>query len=403
MERSFTEARQMLIFRGIAEVLNRSFTLREALDGALHRIVELLDVQAGWIFLYAQATREFRLAADVNLPGALAAAGKRRMTGDCRCNQLLREGRLTEAVNLIQCARLEQVLPETPELHRHASVPLIAQDETVGILNLLLPHGRAFSEDELAMLESIGHELAVTIQRARLFDAVRNQEHVRRELMQRLLVAQEEERRRIAQDFHDHSGQVVTALIIQLDQLAADVGSKNKQLAAGLRRVRGLADQFLDDLRKLIYDLRPPVLDDLGLVPAVRWYVDSYVRPAGLDVDLQVDDLGGRLPQDLETVAFRIFQEAVTNVLRHARASRIEIRVSRKGEWLIVMVRDNGVGFDPDGGPESQDRRTLGLHGMRERAQLVDGSVQILSANGVGTTILARLPLPGLDSATPAQ
>ncbi|MBI3975835.1 MAG: sensor histidine kinase [Armatimonadetes bacterium] len=403
MERSFTEARQMLIFRGIAEVLNRSFTLREALDGALHRIVELLDVQAGWIFLYDQETREFRLAADVNLPGALAAAGKRRMTGDCRCNQLLREGRLTEAVNLIPCARLEQALPETPELHRHASVPLIAQDETVGILNLLLPHGRAFNADELAMLESIGHELAVTIQRARLFDAVRNQEHVRRELMQRLLVAQEEERRRIAQDFHDHSGQIVTALIIQLDQLAADVGSKNKQLAADLRRVRGLADQFLDDLRKLIYDLRPPVLDDLGLVPAVRWYVDSYVRPAGLDVELQVDDLGGRLPQDLETVAFRIFQEAVTNVLRHARASRIEIRVSRKGEWLIVMVRDNGVGFDPDGGPESQDRRTLGLHGMRERAQLVDGSVQILSANGVGTTILARLPLPVLDSATPAQ
>ncbi len=400
-ERSFTEARQMLIFRGISAVLNRSFTLREALDGALHRIVELMDVQAGWIFLYEEETREFRLAADVNLPGPLAAAGKRRMSGDCRCNQLLREGRLTEAVNLIQCARLEQAVPESPALHQHASVPLIAQDETVGILNLLLPAGRSFSEDELAMLESIGHELAVTIQRARLFEAVRAQEHVRRELMQRLLVAHEEERRRIAQDFHDHSGQIVTALIIQLDQLAADVEGRNKALAASLRRVRGLADQFLDDLRKLIYDLRPPVLDDLGLVPAVRWYLDNYVRPAGLEVDLKVDDLSGRLPQELETVAFRIFQEAVTNVLRHARASRMEIRLNRKGGWLTLMVRDNGAGFDPDGTTDDQARRTLGLAGMRERAQLVDGSVQILSAMGVGTTVLARLPLPATDGTAP--
>jgi len=399
----FTEARQMLIFRGISAVLNRSFTLREALDGALHRIVELMDVQAGWIFLYQAESREFRLAADVNLPGPLAVAGKRRMTGDCRCNQLLREGRLSEAVNLIQCARLEQALPDAPKLHQHASVPLIAQDETVGILNLLLSDGRVFHEDELAMLESIGHELAVTIQRARLFDAVRAQEHVRRELMQRLLVAQEEERRRIAQDFHDHSGQIVTALIIQLDQLAADVGGKNKQLAADLRRVRGLADQFLDDLRKLIYDLRPPVLDDLGLVPAVRWYLDNYVRPAGLEVDLKVDDLSGRLPQELETVAFRIFQEAVTNVLRHARASRIEIRLNRKGSWLTLMVRDNGAGFDPDGSADQEGRRSLGLAGMRERAQLVDGSVQILSAAGVGTTVLARLPVPGGDGTTAPQ
>ncbi|HEV8339226.1 MAG TPA: sensor histidine kinase [bacterium] len=393
----------MLIFRGISAVLNRSFTLREALDGALQRIVELMGVQAGWIFLYDEEAREFRLASDINLPGALAAAGKRRMTGDCRCNQLLREGRFSEAVNLIQCARLEQALPGSPELHRHASVPLIAQDETVGILNLLLPEGRAFNEEELAMLEAIGHELAVTIQRARLFDEVRSQEQVRRELMQRLLLAQEEERQRIAQDFHDHSGQIVTALIIQLDQLAADVGAKNKQLAADLHRVRGLADQFLDDLRKLIYDLRPPVLDDLGLGPAVRWYLDSYVRPTGLDVDLKVDDLAGRLPQDLETVAFRIFQEAVTNVLRHARASRMEIRLNRKGAWLTLMVLDNGMGFDPDGGPDASERRSLGLHGMRERAQLVDGSVQILSAPGVGTTVLARLPIPGGDGTTPPQ
>lgn len=384
-------ARQTAILRSIAEVLNRSYTLREALDGALHRIIDLIDVEAGWIFLLDPETGQFRLAADVNLPAALTIASKRRMTGDCRCITMLREGQLTEAINLIQCLRLEQALPQSPESHRHASVPLIAQDQTVGILNLLLPHGRSFGEEELNMLESIGHELAITIQRARLFEQVRDQEHTRRELLQRLLVAQEEERRRIAQDLHDHAGQMMTALIIQLAHLVSRAESEDGAMAAPLRKLHDLAQQGLDELRKLVYELRPSILDDLGLGPAVRWYADTYVRPAGLQTDVRIADLGDRLSQEVETVAFRIIQEAVTNALRHAQAARLEIRVDRKGGSLLVMVRDDGVGFDPEDG--NRERRTLGLHGMRERAQLVGGSLQILSVPGVGTTVLARLPL----------
>lgn len=384
-------ARQMAIFRSIAEVLNRSFTLREALDGALHRIVDLMDIETGWIFLLEPDAGQFRLAADVNLPAALSVASKRRMAGDCRCITMLREGQLTEAINLIQCLRLEQALPQAPESHRHASVPLIAQDQTVGILNLLLPQGRSFSGEELHMLESIGHELAITIQRARLFEQVRDQEHTRRELLQRLLVAQEEERRRIAQDLHDHAGQMMTALIIQLAQLASRTEYADGQMSAALQKLHTLAQQGLDDLRKLVYDLRPSVLDDLGLGPAIRSYMDTYVRPAGLQVDLHLADMENRLPQELETVAFRIIQEASTNVLRHAQAHRIEVRVDRRGEGLLIMVRDDGIGFDPEQG--GRDKATLGIHGMRERAQLVGGTLQVLSVPGVGTTILARLPL----------
>jgi signal transduction histidine kinase len=383
-------ARQIAIFRGIAEVLNRSYTLREALDGALHRIVELMDVEAGWIFLYGPEMGEFRLAADVNLPAALAVSGKRRMAGDCRCMSMLREGRLTEPVNFIECARLEQALPQSPDRHRHASVPLIAQDDTVGILNLLLPPGRSFSAEELHLLEAMGHEVAVAVQRARLFDHVREQEHTRRQLLQRLLVAQEEERRRIARDLHDHAGQMMTALIIQLAQLARRAESADGPMAPSLRKLHDMAQQGLDELRKLVYELRPSILDDLGLGPAVRWYADVSVRAAGLRADVQVGEIGNRLPSDVETVAFRIVQEAVTNALRHAQAAHLEIRVDRRGDFLLVMVRDDGTGFDAgDPGPGT----TLGLAGMRERAQLVGGTLQVLSVPGVGTTVLARLPL----------
>lgn len=387
-------ARQTAIFRSISEVLNRSYTLREALDGALRRICELMDVEAGWIFLHGPNPGEFHLAADTNLPAPLAASGKRRMAGDCRCISMLREGTLREPVNVIQCARLEQALPQMAERHRHASVPLVAQDETVGILNLMLPPGRSFSEEELDMLEAVGHELAVTIQRARLFEQVRDQERVRRQLLQRLLVTQEEERRRIARDLHDHAGQVMTALIIQLGQLAAQAESEGNPLSPRLRRLHDLAQQGLDELRKLVHELRPSILDDLGLGPAVRWYVEAYVRPAGLDVHVHTSGLDSRLPADVETVAFRIAQEALTNVLRHAQARRVEVRLDRRDNMLLVMVRDDGVGFDP----ETVERRTLGLEGMRERAELVGGTVQILTVPQIGTTVLARLPMGAGES-----
>lgn len=388
--------RRFDVFRSIAEVLNRSFTLREALDGALHRIVDLLAVDAGWIFLLEHETGQFRLAADVNLPAALAVASKRRMAGECRCITMLREGQLDKPINVIQCLRLEQALPGQTDLHRHASVPLVAQDQSVGILNLLLPPGREFSAEELNMLESVGHEVAITIQRSRLFEQVRDQEHTRRQLLQRLLVAQEDERRRIAQDLHDHAGQMMTALIIQLAQLASKAEEEGAVVAGALRHLHDLAQQGLDELRKLVYELRPSILDDLGLGPAVRWYSDTYVRAAGLHTEAHIGELGQRLPAELETVAFRIIQEAATNTLRHAQASKLEIRVDVRGDMLLVMVRDDGMGFDLDS--SDRDRRTLGLHGMRERAQLVGGTLQVLSVPGVGTTVLARLPLNREDA-----
>jgi signal transduction histidine kinase len=391
--------RQAAVLRGIAQVLNRSYTLREALDGALRQLVDLMDVRSAWIFLVEPESGQFRLAADVNLGSALAAAGKRRMSGDCRCISMMRDGELTEPINLIQCLRLEQAHPDAPpDAHRHASVPLIAQDHAVGILNLVVPPGRTLGDDDLDILELIGHELAIAIQRARLFDQVRAQEHTRRELLQRLLVTQEEQQRRIAQELHDHAGQTITALIIQLAQLATKAAPADGALSSTLERLHTLAQQSLDELRKLVYELRPTILDDLGLLPAVRSYVDTYVRPSGLPVELVTPDHKERLPQDVETVAFRIIQEASTNALRHANASRLEIRVDVKADILLVMVRDNGVGFDAE--EDGIGRHSLGLYGMRERAQLVGGTLQVLSMPGAGTTVLARLPLhrPGGDA-----
>jgi len=379
------------VFRVFSQVLNRSLTLREALDGALPRIVELAEADAGWIFLYHPESGTVSLAADVNLPPSLLVAGKRRMAGDCRCVQMLRDGQLKQAVNVIECLRLEQALPHSTRTHQHATIPLISQNELpVGILNLLLPPERVLSERDLDVIEALGHEVAVAIQRARLFEDVRDREAITRELMQRLLNAQEEERRRIAQDLHDHAGQILTALIIQLTYLADHLGERDMtKIAEELGRLREISERGLDEIHKLVYDLRPLILDDHGLAPAIRSYVETHLGPTALLVDLKVVGAEDRLPRDIETTAYRIIVEAVTNVLRYAEATRIEIRIDRRKEWLIVMVRDDGKGFDAE---ETQPRKSLGIQGMRERAGLVGGSVQILSVAGAGTTVLARLP-----------
>jgi signal transduction histidine kinase len=380
------------VFRVFSQALNRSFTLREALDGALPRLVELAEAESGWIFFYDAAAGTTTLAADVNLPPALAVAGKRRMNGDCRCIEMLREGRLTQAVNVIECLRLEQAIPGTPGKHRHATIPLIAQHEMpVGILNLLLPADRSLTERDLDVLEALGHELAVAIQRARLFEAVRDKETTTRELMQRLLTAQETERRRVAQDLHDHAGQTITALNIQLEHLIARVDGMDKAaVLAELERLHEITAQGIDELHKLVYELRPMILDNLGLYAALRAYVETHLEPTGLKVNLKLIGAQDRLPPDVETVAYRILQEAATNALRYAEATHLDIRVDRRDDWLVMMVRDDGKGFDVD---EAQARKSLGLHGMRERAELVGGTLQVLSVIGAGTTVVARLPL----------
>jgi len=380
------------IFRSLSQTLNRSFTLREALDGALPRIVELAEAEAGWIFLLSPETGTFTLAADVNLPPSLLVAVKRRMSGDCRCIQMLRDGLLDKPVNVIECLRLQQALPHSPSRHQHATIPLMSQsDNAVGILNLLLPEERTLNDRDLNILEALGHEVAVAIQRAQLFETVRDREAATRDLMQRLLTTQEDERRRIAQDLHDHAGQIMTALIIQVTHLLSRIDREDEGKIAGeLERLRSIAEHGLDEVHKLVYDLRPLILDDQGLVAAVSSYINTHIQPTGLEVDFKMVGLDGRLPQDAETAAYRIIQEAVTNTLRHAEATRLEIRLDRRKDWLIVMVRDNGKGFDAE--DESQPKKSLGVRGMRERAELVGGNLQVLSVPGAGTTILARLP-----------
>lgn len=203
-----------------------------------------------------------------------------------------------------------------------------------------------------------------------------------------ILRAMEEERKRIARELHDETSQSLTSILVNLEVVEKHLPEANEEVVSRVRLTKEIAQRTLDETRRLMFDLRPSVLDDLGLVPALRWFISQRVQPMGLQVDFETTGLNQRLPEDLETALFRIMQEAITNALKHARAKRLVINLVREAGLIVGTVQDDGVGIHPVSAVSKSDRdRGLGLFGMQERASLVGGAVQINSAPGRGTTV----------------
>ncbi len=210
----------------------------------------------------------------------------------------------------------------------------------------------------------------------------------------RLIEAQEEERQRIARELHDQIGQVLTAVSINLHAVQSICDTP--EASPYIRDTIGVIDEAFRQVRDLSVDLRPPLLDDIGLVTALRWYVERQSQRSGIRVDVRSNlrDQNERFSRELETACFRIAQEALTNVVRHAHAKRVLLRLKRTRTELCLVIKDDGVGFDVTGlQKRAQRTATLGLLGMQERARAVGGALEIISASSKGTEIRSRFPI----------
>lgn len=214
-------------------------------------------------------------------------------------------------------------------------------------------------------------------------------ERVRR-LSQQVLAAQEEERQRIARELHDETAQSLTSLLIGLRMI--EKASTPQELAARVADLRGQTGRTLEVVRKMALDLRPSALDDLGLAAALQWYTDDLARRTQIEVAFRSTGLEDRLPDDVEIVVYRIVQEALTNVVKHANARRVAVSVARDDRFVVASVVDDGCGFNVDSIRGSRERG-LGLFGMQERASLVGGMFQITSQPGQGTRVAITIPL----------
>lgn len=294
-----------------------------------------------------------------------------------------------------------------PPMQRLLGVPVTTGRRRHGSLYLCdRTDGSAFEEADAGTVEVFAQLAAAAIESALLISSEQDrlkakaeaassaaQAAARGELLGQVIAAQEAERARVARDLHDEIGQALTSVLLGL-HLMEDGSHADRDAAAGrtarLGEVRSLVIDALERVRSLAFRLRPTVLDDIGLVPALDRLAADLGGRSQLGVDLTIRGLDDavRLPAEIETVIYRIVQEALTNVFRHAAASVVSVFVVRAGDHVRAVVEDDGSGFDP-----SDHATSLGLAGMRERASLAGGSLRIESTAGAGTTVTAEVPI----------
>jgi two-component system sensor histidine kinase UhpB len=275
-------------------------------------------------------------------------------------------------------------------------VPIRRADHLLGVLYVdATGSDREFDERDLRLAALFANQAAIAIENAQLLSTVTQHQIDLQRLSARLIHAQEEERKRISQELHDELGQGLTAMSINLAAIEQSLPQPlEPPVMERLMETNALVDETLDQMRDLSLELRPSMLDDLGLLPTLRWYVDSYKKRAGVDVLLEVVDLEERLAAEMETVLYRVVQEALTNVARHAEASVVHVRLERVDDAISALIEDDGAGFNQLlVGAHKEPQRGAGLLGMRERIASQGGTLEIESSPGHGTRLIVRMPL----------
>ncbi len=294
---------------------------------------------------------------------------------------------------------LEGLTPDTsPEALWQSAfcVPLYAAEELLGVLVLHAHEPFAFVRYRLRFFEMLGRQVGTALQNARLYRCLEESSAQLRTLAHRVVEAQETERARLARDLHDEFGQVLTGLKMSLDTLERSA-LPPESAARRRREARELVEELIGQVRQMSVQLRPSVLDDLGLLPALRWHLRRYEEQTSIAVTLCHEGLPleSRFPPSVEIAAYRIVQEALTNVARHAETAQVWVTLSREGTDIFIEIRDAGRGVATE---RQSAVLSSGLSGMRERALALGGTFQFHSLPGEGTCVFARLPTAAGES-----
>jgi signal transduction histidine kinase len=346
-------------------------------------IVLLMDEERQSLYLRAQDGRTHERMPDVRIPLGKGVSGRVAQRGQPVV--------IDELTNVDFLSGIDGVSrQEMLDLVRSSmAAPLQIGGKVIGVVAVASARPRHFTRDHLELLLLVADRAAPAVERARLMEAVRVAHDNLEALSRRLVQVQETERAEIARELHDEVGQLLTGLNLMVE--AGDLD------AAGRRgEVRRVVGELIARVRDLSVSLRPPMLDLLGLLPALLWQVDRFEAQSRIGVVFHHANLDRRFPAEIETAAFRIVQEALTNVARHASVARVRVEVTAEATRLRVVVEDEGPGFDVGA---AHAGASSGLAGMRERARLLGGRLTIDSRPNAGTRLALVLPLADADAA----
>jgi len=274
-------------------------------------------------------------------------------------------------------------------------LPLMVKGRVIGVLRSSKRGGSPFTHSDLELLSILCGQAAIAIENARLFSGVKNQQARVEQLLKQTLIAQEHERRRISLEIHDGAAQWMVGAAYQMRAFDRTLAKGNLlQTREELSEIRSIIDQSIKELRRVIFDLQPPALGQFGLFGALHQYLQNFELDTGIACSFQIEGTPSTLSRVYEITLYRITQEALANVRKHAQATRVNVTLSFQPDDIRLKIKDNGKGFDVARvleGAKSVER--LGLSGMKDRAETLGGSLIIDTAPGAGTCVALTLPL----------
>jgi signal transduction histidine kinase len=404
-------ARELTVLYDLSRILASTLELDTLLKEAVSRIVGTLDhVSAASIWLHDDASGDLTLMAcdgcGQSADGAQLATeephdpARRLILAAMRTGVVVGfypDGTIAPVESIVADGQGDVVEagPSNGPRPRMVGVPLSRKGRTRGGLLLEVAADHAgFSSADLPLAGAMAAPLSIAVENAILYGELKSHDAARGELLHRIVSAQEAERQRVARELHDETGQALIALALGLKGTAETMKVNPAQAARQIEELRVETSDALDALRRLMIDLRPSQLDDLGLAAALRWYVEDFGERLPVRARLELHGSPRRLAPDVESVLFRIAQESLINVGKHAGANNVSVELTFLDALVTLEVADDGIGFDPDAALKPHPgRKAWGLLGMQERADLVGGRCRVISQDKRGTRIFVEVPL----------
>lgn len=379
---------ELAVLHKVADTLNRSLDLDEVLKTSLDMVLEVTGADAGSIQLLDHQSGTLPMKAHRGLPNQVMDQHEGLKVGECLCGRVALSGE-----SIVFDETLSQKINDRPLCYivgfqSLVALPLKYKESVVGILHVAAHREHHFQPRDVRLLSAISSEIAVAVENARLYREIQLREELRGELLSKVISAQEEERKRIARELHDEAAQILTAILVSLQAAEDALPPAQAREKANLAKARNEAAKTLREMREMILELRPTVLDDFGLIPAIEWYAENRLKASGIKTSIEVTGHARRLDTQTETALFRIVQEAINNITRHAKAREVQISLDFQDVKVVGIIKDDGTGFDV-----SRTERGIGLIGMQERASLLRGNCTIQSSPGSGTRIRVEIPI----------
>ncbi|MFC1934269.1 GAF domain-containing protein [Chloroflexota bacterium] len=388
---------ELIALSRVSAALSGLWDLDAILKVALDNLLNIMNGTIGGILLLEEQSQTLYYRVHQGL-GKEYVEGVRLRLGEGIIGRVAQSGKAILLEDISTDPRVVYpTLVNAEGLKTFIAVPLRTKDKVLGVINIASRERRHFTTNDTHLLHAIGDQLGVAIEQSRLYERLRKARERLRRLARQNLVAEEEERRRIARELHDETSQTLSGLALQLQALVDKAEMSDNQDAAfiaGLKKVQSLTVQVHSEVSRLIADLRPALLDTLGLVPAVRQHAETRLQPLGISVSVELKGTEKRFPSDVETALFRVVQGAIGNIVQHSKAKNATITLEYQPREFLLSISDDGQGFNVSEITDVEESgRGRGLFSMRERVGFLGGTSGVDSEIGVGTTVWARIPI----------